>query len=404
MSRRRVDPETGQPQLTYRERVFINEYIKNGGNGKEAAIAAGYGAARADQSAYQVLHRIQVQRQIQDRISESDVCADEVIGTLASFMRGNIALLLDDDGNLDLALVKERRLGHLLKTVTRTTRKIKTDSGQPLQVAQHYRIQLHSPVQAASILARLMGLNRRTSGFQPGDIAVDEPSSLPNDLPHHLPDDLRDDLPHSLDNDLPEGLRANNNCEPSEPASRHGIEEILDPTFWMERLIKLEMERRGCSRSEVIETLIQLRPDCADFIQPDPDPHDDSPDTPSDNPPGESRGIAKFQPTQPAPHNSTGIPPTRVGVWLSSSLLSQPTTPLESPDLESDNAAHDTKIVEDPKLTVRSGAVGTQTPTAKHLKRINSTVENLKKINTTQCLDLDSTRRPDTSPEPFDPK
>src|SRR5215469_6070332 len=133
MSRRKPDPVTGELQLTYRERIFINEYIKNGGNGKEAAIAAGYGAARADQSAYQVLHRIQVHQQIQERISESDVCANEVIGTLASFMRGNIADLLDDDCNFDLALVKERGLGHLLKTITCTTREIKTEPGQPLR-------------------------------------------------------------------------------------------------------------------------------------------------------------------------------------------------------------------------------------------------------------------------------
>jgi len=111
MSRRKPDPVTGELQLTHRERIFINEYIKNGGNGKQAAIAAGYGAARADQSAYQVLHRIQVQQEIQDRISESDVCAKEIIGTLASFMRGNIAQLLDDDGNFDLDLVKQRRKG-----------------------------------------------------------------------------------------------------------------------------------------------------------------------------------------------------------------------------------------------------------------------------------------------------
>src|SRR5262249_48036299 len=48
---------------------------------------------------------------------------------------------------------------------------LKGEPGQPPEVAQDYRIQLHSPAQAASILARLLGLNRRTSDFQSDYIA-----------------------------------------------------------------------------------------------------------------------------------------------------------------------------------------------------------------------------------------
>src|SRR5262245_24012641 len=182
MSRRRINPDTGEPELTYREQMFINEYFRNGGNGKDAAIAAGYGSARADQSAYQVLHRLQVQQHIKDRISEATVSADEIIGTLASFMRGNITELLDDNGDFDIELVKKRRLGHLLKNIARTTRKVTLQPGQPPEMATDYRIQLHSPVQAASILARLAGLNRKTIHLEPpasGDHF--EPDLPPND-------------------------------------------------------------------------------------------------------------------------------------------------------------------------------------------------------------------------------
>ena len=45
-----------------------------------------------------------------------------------------------------------------------------------------------------------------------------------------------------------------------------------------------------------------------------------------------------------------------------------------------------------------------QTPTAEHLKRINNIIDNLKKLNTTQCLEQDSSRRPNTFPEPCTPK
>jgi len=38
MSRRRINPDTGEPELTYREQMFINEYIQNGGNGKQVGL------------------------------------------------------------------------------------------------------------------------------------------------------------------------------------------------------------------------------------------------------------------------------------------------------------------------------------------------------------------------------
>ncbi len=57
MPKRRINPVTGEPELTTREQTLVDEFISNGGNGARAAASAGYGAARPDQSAYQVLHR-----------------------------------------------------------------------------------------------------------------------------------------------------------------------------------------------------------------------------------------------------------------------------------------------------------------------------------------------------------
>src|SRR5215470_16353586 len=102
MPKRSLDPLTGEQALTHREKMLIDAYIANGGNGTQAAIAAGYSAARADQSAYQVLHRDVVQQHIRDRIAESHVTPEEIVGTLASFMRGDLSQLLDDSGQFDL--------------------------------------------------------------------------------------------------------------------------------------------------------------------------------------------------------------------------------------------------------------------------------------------------------------
>ena len=168
MSRRRINPDTGEVELTYREEKLVDEYIKNGGNGKAAAEAAGYGTARADQSAYQVLRRAEVQRRIRDHSLESRVSSEEIIGTLVSCMRGNLGRCFNEEGDFDINMVKNKRLDHLLNTVSETTREIRGRNGQPPEVITNYRVQLHSPLQAASILGRLLGLNR--DSWQPNSL------------------------------------------------------------------------------------------------------------------------------------------------------------------------------------------------------------------------------------------
>jgi len=158
MPKRRIDPETGEMGLTHREKMLVDAYIANGGNGQQAAIEAGYSATRADQSAYQVLQREIVQQHIRDRIAESHVTPEEIIGSLASWMRGDLTEMLDESGQVDLKLMKQKRLGHLLKTITTTTHETRATEDKPAQVVRTIRVQLHSPIQAAAILARLQGI------------------------------------------------------------------------------------------------------------------------------------------------------------------------------------------------------------------------------------------------------
>src|SRR5215467_2483106 len=158
MPKRSIDPETGELALTHREKMLIDAYIANGGNGQQAAIEAGYSATRADQSAYQVLQREIVQQHIRDRIAESHVTPEEIIGSLASWMRGDLTEMLDESGQVDLKLMKQKRLGHLLKTITTTTHETRATEDKPAQVVRTIRVQLHSPIQAAAILARLQGI------------------------------------------------------------------------------------------------------------------------------------------------------------------------------------------------------------------------------------------------------
>src|SRR5262245_9412833 len=166
MPKRSIDPETGEQALTHRENLLIDAFIANGGNGQQAAIEAGYSAARADQSAYQVLHRQIVQQRIRDRIAESHVTPEEVIGSLASWMRGDLTEILDESGQVDIKLMREKRLGHLLKTITTTTHETEATEDKPAQVTRTIRVQLHSPIQAAQVLARIQGIGLSPS--EPG--------------------------------------------------------------------------------------------------------------------------------------------------------------------------------------------------------------------------------------------
>src|SRR5262249_22541287 len=143
-------------------------------NGQQAAIEAGYSATRADQSAYQVLQREIVQQHIRDRIAESHVTPEEIIGSLASWMRGDLTEMLDESGQVDLKLMKQKRLGHLLKTITTTTHETRATEDKPAQVVRTIRVQLHSPIQAAAIRRGSKGLSlptraepaRRSAGLE----------------------------------------------------------------------------------------------------------------------------------------------------------------------------------------------------------------------------------------------
>src|SRR5262249_35153399 len=232
MPKRKIDPATGEPALTHREQRLVDEYVKNGGNGARAAASAGYGAARPGQSAYQLLNRPEVQRHICQRIAESRVTADEIIGTLASFMRGRIGNFYDESGEFSIQLAKEREIDHLLKTVTTTTREIKATKTAPAQVVRTCRGQLHSPVQAASVLARIFQLTGPHAYFRP-----------------------RKTDHRSLASDLAADFKV---------------------STWLEDLIQQQMREQDLPRDAVVESLIHRRPEIAKYLRELPGPQNQS--------------------------------------------------------------------------------------------------------------------------------
>jgi len=231
MGKRKVDPTTGESRLTHREERLVDELIKNGGNGARAAAAAGYGSARADQSAYQVLQRPEVQRRIRQRIAESRVSADEIIGTLASFMRGTLADFLDESGSFSIEAAKERGVDHLLKSITTATREIQATKNAPAQTVRTCRGQLYSPIQAAIALARILGIDRNG------------------------------------------GRRSRSRASYSDQDEfRSALSADFNVGSWLEDLIQQQMNEQGLARDTVVESLLRVRPEIAKYLRELPDP------------------------------------------------------------------------------------------------------------------------------------
>jgi phage terminase small subunit len=154
MSKRKIDPETGGPALTWRENNMVEGFVANGGNATRAAIDAGYSPNHASQAAWNVLNRPAVQERIHARIAQAQAEPDEAIGSLVSQMRADVTDCFGPDGAFSVELARQNGLGHLLKVSTTIHRKAGHD-GCLLTTGDATRIEFLSPQTAALQLARI---------------------------------------------------------------------------------------------------------------------------------------------------------------------------------------------------------------------------------------------------------
>ena len=154
MSRRKVDPETGGPALTWRENKMIDGFVSNGGNASQAALDAGYSPKNPSQSAWKVLNRPAVQERLRARIEQARIDPGEPIGSLVSQMRADVTDCFGPDGAFSVELARQNGLGHLLKVSTTVHRKADQD-GSLRAVGDATKIEFLSPQTAAFHLARI---------------------------------------------------------------------------------------------------------------------------------------------------------------------------------------------------------------------------------------------------------
>jgi phage terminase small subunit len=143
--------------------AFAKNYMANGGNGTKAAEAAGYSAGEGGASAAVAASRLFRNDKVRGRIREleeaSHVSTSEVVGTLASHMRGDVTDALPEGDELRERL-KAAGLSHLIKRLKVTTRYVSGGPGrEPDKVVTH-DIEFYDAQAAARTLGRYKGLEQ----------------------------------------------------------------------------------------------------------------------------------------------------------------------------------------------------------------------------------------------------
>ena len=98
--------------LNDREQIFIDEYILNGGKGREAALKAGYAEGSAYQRSYIIMARPAVEKYYKKQINKT-MQIDELMAGLTSMARGEeteecVVMIRDSLGNTTPKIIEKR--------------------------------------------------------------------------------------------------------------------------------------------------------------------------------------------------------------------------------------------------------------------------------------------------------
>jgi hypothetical protein len=145
--------------LTPKRERFVDEYVRNGGNGKAAAEVAGYSPASAKQIGSQLVNNPEVRRRIDARIASANVQGDEVIGLLAEHMRGDITDTLPEDNEFRVRL-KAAGVSHLVRKLKYTKRTVPR-RGAESEIEETYEVELYDAQAAGKTLANILGLEKK---------------------------------------------------------------------------------------------------------------------------------------------------------------------------------------------------------------------------------------------------
>lgn len=94
--------QSAYEKLKGRQRAFVDAYLSNGFNATQAAITAKYAKDSAHVSASRLLRNDKVAAAIEEQMEALAMGKAEILARLTAMGRGDIAIVVDDYGNVDL--------------------------------------------------------------------------------------------------------------------------------------------------------------------------------------------------------------------------------------------------------------------------------------------------------------
>jgi phage terminase small subunit len=101
--------------LSTKQLAFVERYLTHW-NATRAAIDAGYSEQSARKQGSRLSTNADIQAQVQARLAELTMSADEVLVRLADHARGSMDDFLDINGDINLSLARDNGKLHLLKS------------------------------------------------------------------------------------------------------------------------------------------------------------------------------------------------------------------------------------------------------------------------------------------------
>ena len=182
---------TDERKLTNKQRLFVDYYLQSF-NASDAARKAGYSERTARQIGSHLLTDVDIQAEIQARLHEVHMSADEALKLTADIARSDIAQLMDVSSmgfNLDMSKAKELGLTGLIKKVKQkvTTHIAKSESDEDREVIE-LEVELYDKQAAIRDILKVHGkFVDRT------DVTSGGKELPPTQVNVYIPDNKRDD-------------------------------------------------------------------------------------------------------------------------------------------------------------------------------------------------------------------
>lgn len=168
-----VDTANTEDGFTDKQRAFIHHYFVCGFNGVEAYRLAGYGGDYDTMcaGASRLLSNDKVRGEINRRFQEFHLETQEVIARLSSQARGDVADLLDVNGDFDFKAAKAAGKTHLIKKYKRTKKTLEVGEGEGVVIEDKIEFELYDAQSALEKILKVISPQVQkvdvTSGGEP---------------------------------------------------------------------------------------------------------------------------------------------------------------------------------------------------------------------------------------------